>query len=599
MFAGESGHALEIDDTPGAERLNLAHRSGTFTETGPDGTQVTKIVGDSYTITDRDGYIMIDGVANVHVAGNCNVIIMSDTNLTMHGKVSMDFHNDVDVNIGGKLSMSVGGGIYARNAGKLSLDNYGNIDIDAHGNLSTDVSGNHNLTTYGENRMTSKGDIQLKTAGEMKVGSHGSFNVCSDAETKITSTGTASIKSAAEVNLESAAATNVKSGAAVNVEGAGNINLKAPLVASSPIDTLTLDVTTANITTANISTLNAGSTNLRATGTDTGTNGGSTHDLPISGPTSITASVTTPAAATSAVAASCPIAAVLSDTQTLEEPVSVSSSKPTQYTSAAGGSGGGGGGGGGTGDNSFAADDTQNDGAPEDGSDDAGCDGTASSDPSSTGPGATESEGTGSSSGDMTAGNVKASPNCDTLSSGKKLPALAKSGFPSGNIQLSEYYYLRDFVTGPILTDITSMSQLKSYTRNGVTQSVWDIVQNYRCLALNVLDPIVKKFGKPVINDGYRDPSKKKSNSAHQYAAIDIQFAGGNKQRHIDIATWAVKAGLPHDQLLVECKPPRKTAWIHIGYYWYNRQQRGEHWCGIQDAKATRISPNLYTYVSF
>lgn len=569
VMGSESGHAFEIDDTPGAERLNLAHRSGTFTETGPDGTQVTKIVGDSYTITDRDGYIMIEGVANVHVAGNCNVVIMSDTNLTMHGKVSMDFHNDLDVNIGGKLSMSVGGGIYARNAGKLSLVNYGNIDVDAMGNLSTDVTGNHNLTTYGENRMTSKGDIHVKTAGDAMIGAVGSFNVCADETANIKSTG----------------ATNIKSGAEINAEGAGNINLKAELVASSPIDTPTLDVTTANI-----STLNAGSTNLRATGTDTGTNGGSTHNLPISGPTSATVTE-----ASAAAEATCPSAAALSTTETVEEPVSVSSTRPTQYVGGGGGSGGSGGNGGG----SYAPDNTENDGDPEDGAEDPNCEQALNGDPSQ-GSGPTDTEGTGGTgSGDMTAGNVKASPACDTLPGGRKLPALAKSGFPRADLQLSEHYYLRDFVTGPLLTSVRSLSQLKSYSRGGYTMSVWDIVQNYRCLALNVLEPIVKQFGKPTINDGYRDPAGKKSNSAHQYAAIDIQFSGGNKQRHIDIATWAVKQGLPHDQLLVECKPARKTAWIHIGYYWYNRQQRGEHWCGIQDAKATRISPNKYSYVSF
>mgnify|MGYP003338516584 CR=1 FL=1 len=55
------GDIFEIDDTPksrqdgkpekdGYERIHLYHRKGTFLEIHPDGTQVTKIVGDKHEI---------------------------------------------------------------------------------------------------------------------------------------------------------------------------------------------------------------------------------------------------------------------------------------------------------------------------------------------------------------------------------------------------------------------------------------------------------------------------------------------------------------------------------------------------------------------
>jgi hypothetical protein len=375
VTASESGHVQEIDDTPGAERIHTAHKSGTFNEIGPDGTQVKRIVGDDYTIIDNNGYILIEGRANVHVAGECNVMIMGDANLTMNGKVNMDVHNDFNLNVAGHFGLSVGGGIFIRNDGVFSHDNKGDMQIHGAGNFNSTIDGTQNLTTSGY-RVTSKGDYHVKVAGvsyhtsigninqdtdgsilnkaavtiDSKSGTHtnieslgntniksaGSVNTESIAATNIKSANvinaeaadSINVKSANAVNVNSAAATNVKSGAAVNVEGAGNINLKAPLVASSPIDTPTLDVTTANI-----STLNAGSTNLRATGTDTGTNGGSTHDLPISGPTS--ASVTAPAAAATAGSANSadPASeatgakiATLANPIPVEKPVSISAS---------------------------------------------------------------------------------------------------------------------------------------------------------------------------------------------------------------------------------------------------------------------------------
>jgi len=369
VTASESGHVTEVDDTPGAERLHTAHKSGTFNEIGPDGTQVTRIVGDNYTIVDNNGYILIEGRANVHIAGECNVMIMGDTNLTTNGKVNMDVHNDFNLNVAGHFGLSVGGGIFIRNEGVFSHDNKGDMQIHGAGNFNSTIDGSQNFTASGY-RVTSKGDYHVKVAGisyhtsvgninqdtdgsimskaaetiDSKSGTHtnieslgntniksaGSVNTESIAATNIKSanvinaeaTDSINVKSANAVNVKSAAATNIKSGAAVNVEGAGNINLKAPLVASSPIDTSTLDVSTANI-----STLNAGTTNLKGVDPQGG------EVTPISGPTS--ASVTAPGSAADAGSANSadPASeatgakiATLANPIPVEKPVSISAS---------------------------------------------------------------------------------------------------------------------------------------------------------------------------------------------------------------------------------------------------------------------------------
>ena len=46
----ESGHIVEFDDTPFAERIYEKHKSGTFYEIDADGNKVTRIVGDKYEI---------------------------------------------------------------------------------------------------------------------------------------------------------------------------------------------------------------------------------------------------------------------------------------------------------------------------------------------------------------------------------------------------------------------------------------------------------------------------------------------------------------------------------------------------------------------
>jgi len=530
VFGSESGHAIEIDDTPGSERLNWAHRSGTFTETGPDGTQVTKIVGDGYTIVDKNGYILVEGIANVHVAGNCNVIILNDTNLTMHGRVSLDIHNDVDVNIGGRLSLSVGEGIFARNGGSMSLETVGDIDSAVSGNITTDVIGEFNMTSDAGVNLTSNADTHIKSSGEFFNHSAGDMNMCTDAGVKV----------------KSAAATEIKSGAEVNFEGAGNINLKSPLVASSPIDTPTLGVTTANIT-----TLNAGSTNLRATGTDTGINGGSTHDLPISGPTSAT--VTVPSAAAEA---ACAVAATLSNTKTVELPVSRSFGSNPQYV---GGSTDGVGGG-----NQGAADNTSNDVPDEPDSGSEEC--VDPRDP--TIPSGPDFSPEAAEAGDEQVGDFGSVPpaiaGCDRYRNGQPLPALGGNRI-TGDIILSDNYKLKDFFP------TRKLSQFIPYTRGNKTLSKWDIIQNYRCLALNILEPLREKYPGFRINSGFRQDTT----SAHRYAAVDLQWPNyaSNKRKMVEIANF-VATSLPRcDQILLETANGN-TAWLHIGYVLWNGQKR-------------------------
>jgi hypothetical protein len=116
----ESGHVFEMDDTKGAERIHLAHRTGTFTEIHPDGTKVTKIVADNYEI--------IAGTNFVSISGNCNLTVNGNVTLNTTGKViakasEFDLTGNLsvngDVNVNGSIHASgdvVGGGI--------SLDNH-------------------------------------------------------------------------------------------------------------------------------------------------------------------------------------------------------------------------------------------------------------------------------------------------------------------------------------------------------------------------------------------------------------------------------------------------------------------------------------------
>lgn len=69
----KSGHIFEIDDTPNLERIHNYHKSGTFEEVGPDGTKVTKILGDDYEINLKNKNLYVKGNLNITVDGSANI----------------------------------------------------------------------------------------------------------------------------------------------------------------------------------------------------------------------------------------------------------------------------------------------------------------------------------------------------------------------------------------------------------------------------------------------------------------------------------------------------------------------------------------------
>lgn len=116
----ESGHIVEYDDTPGAERIHIAHRNGSFLEWFPDGDRVQKITKDNYTIVMKDDNVYIMGKCNITVQGNADVYVKGDTNLKVDGNLDMNVMGNVNETIGGSRTTTVTGS-YTIDAASLTV----------------------------------------------------------------------------------------------------------------------------------------------------------------------------------------------------------------------------------------------------------------------------------------------------------------------------------------------------------------------------------------------------------------------------------------------------------------------------------------------
>ena len=96
----ESGHMIEMDDSVGAERLSVSHRSGTFHEIHQDGSEVHRVVNNNYTVICKDD--------EVYIGGKCNVRILGDATVDIDGKA--EIHSDKSMKLSSSENIDIEAG---------------------------------------------------------------------------------------------------------------------------------------------------------------------------------------------------------------------------------------------------------------------------------------------------------------------------------------------------------------------------------------------------------------------------------------------------------------------------------------------------------
>jgi hypothetical protein len=130
---GGKGHLLEIDDSPGAERLLAWHKKGTYAEIDKDGRLVIKSVDDSYFITVGDGII--------HCGGNLTIVVVGSAGIAVGNDATIEVAGNLTANIGGDLTVnSVAGNTSVVTMGSTSVESDGNILIKSESSINIEAS---------------------------------------------------------------------------------------------------------------------------------------------------------------------------------------------------------------------------------------------------------------------------------------------------------------------------------------------------------------------------------------------------------------------------------------------------------------------------
>lgn len=180
----ESGHLFELDDSPGAERIRLLHRSLTFYEIDRQGDKIENVVGSSFLFNDGDKFSHIIGNEFKTIGGGLSLIINDRKSPSKSG-----------IRVGEKGSFFIeteGGDIWLRARGALNIEaaeiNTAKIPLDSS-NASDYAISERNINFSKIPTFKVESDrVEFKTKSEIKLKSS-AYTASSEGDLSIASTG--------------------------------------------------------------------------------------------------------------------------------------------------------------------------------------------------------------------------------------------------------------------------------------------------------------------------------------------------------------------------------------------------------------------------
>ena len=155
-----SGHAFEMDDTPGNERIRLQHRAGSYQEYTAQGNVTHKIVGTGFNIFMKDNNVIIQGQCNIEIYGDAEI---SCKNLSAHVKEDANImvEGDLDINCDGDMGVTTTGDLTLV-GDSVTLQAVDAVYIDSDLHVRGDIIGEQSISSYGN--MTAGGHCYVTGA---------------------------------------------------------------------------------------------------------------------------------------------------------------------------------------------------------------------------------------------------------------------------------------------------------------------------------------------------------------------------------------------------------------------------------------------------
>lgn len=140
------GYQVQIDSTPGAERMFSRHPSGSYTEISSDGKTIHFNVGDTKTYMKAGFSLTVDENGDIKISGHSRVIVGGGSHIEVAG--------DAGIFVGGDTAISSMGKVNVR-ASSVYVGSDSNININAAANMEIKAGGDINMKSGGKIYMNS------------------------------------------------------------------------------------------------------------------------------------------------------------------------------------------------------------------------------------------------------------------------------------------------------------------------------------------------------------------------------------------------------------------------------------------------------------
>ena len=165
-----SGHVIELNDTPGGERILFRHKTGAGIEIRPDGTVLVVSTKNKVEVCHGSNEVIVEGEANLSYKGNLTLNVTGDFNVNCR---------DYNVHARGSKTEQID------NDAKTSI--FGNFGNSVSGNFIQSIAGNTTNLTLGTQTLVTKGDLVVATEGSQEIVSKGPSIFTSEEQVSISS----------------------------------------------------------------------------------------------------------------------------------------------------------------------------------------------------------------------------------------------------------------------------------------------------------------------------------------------------------------------------------------------------------------------------
>jgi hypothetical protein len=175
----ESGHLIEVDDTPNNERLHRYHRTGTYEEIGSLGQRIVKVVNENFHMGLNNDYTSIKGSKYLNITNTLDIVskggYFHDSGASpieiSAGSLSMKFPNSsqfFSINADGITIDAKGAPLTLKGSSLVKTFTDGSQTDKVKGGFTQKVGGIHSMEV-GSSSIAAKGAVGITAGGALNV----------------------------------------------------------------------------------------------------------------------------------------------------------------------------------------------------------------------------------------------------------------------------------------------------------------------------------------------------------------------------------------------------------------------------------------------